>query len=189
MAFGFGSDSDMIRKAIVQAETNRDDRIIFFAAANNDGLNGPELFPAGLENVISVRGTRYDGAFEQKYNPGSWSHKTGPQYGTLAVDVPWAWTTEELTKSGCSVATPIMAAIAAFVISYVGTSQHFDTRKKGVVRTRRGILSVFYEMTMPQHHARTDRLYLAPWFLSDNGSPIDLLSRALSKVPQSDPAP
>lgn len=191
MSFGFGSESPVVKEAIVKAEMKRHDRIIFFAASNNDGLNEPELFPAWLESVISVRGTLHDGEFKQKYNPTSWGHETGlPQYGTLAVDVRCAWTTDDLDKSGCSFATPIMAAIAAIAISYVGTyDQNFDSSHKDLVRTRRGILSVFLEMTAPYHGDRADRRYLAPWFLFNQGSPIDLLRNALRKVPQRDHRP
>ena len=187
ISFGFGTESPAVKKAILEAETKRDERIIFFAASNNDGLNEPELFPAELENVVSVRGTLHDGEFKQKYNPDPWAHKSGlAQFGTLAVDVPCAWTNDTLTKSGCSVATPIMAAIAAIVISYVGTyANNFPPGAHDVVRTRRGILSVFLEMTKGQ--GRTDRRYLAPWFLFERGPPLFLIGNALRNLPQKDP--
>ena len=156
MSYGFADEIPIIRNAIVEAEKRN---VTFFAAANNSGLNEPEMFPAFMESVISVRGTRHNGSFEDDYNPKSWEHKPGPQFGSLARDVPCAWTSESLTKSGCSIATPIIAAIAAVLISFVDREQSLK-EYRDLIRTRRGILSVFRAMAI---ESQPSRLYLAPW--------------------------
>jgi hypothetical protein len=178
MSFGFTDDVKSIRDAIIDAE--KDHSVMFFAAANNDGLNDPEMFPAFMESVISVRGTFYDGSFDPQYNPKSSHFNPGPQYGSLARNVPCAWISESLTKSGCSVATPIVAAIAAMIISFVDrkttVKEYRDT-----VRTRRGMLSVFRMMT---DDPEASRLYLAPWQLFENNrKPWALIEHALSNIP------
>lgn len=178
MSFGFTEDVKSIRNAISNAENNHN--VIFFAAANNDGLNEPEMFPASMESVISIRGTSHDGTFDPQYNPKSPHYNPGPQYGSFARNVPCAWTSESLTKSGCSIATPIAAAIAAMIISFV---DHEPTLKdyRDVVRTRRGMLSIFRTMTDNPHALR---LYLAPWQLFEgNRKPRVLIEHALTNIP------
>ena len=161
MSFGFDRTLKLSRETIDQTG-----KMLFFAAANNDGLNSPELFPANHELVIAVRGTDHNGSFAAQYNPVTPGYKPGCRYGTLATDVPCGGPDDNrLIKSGCSVATPIVAAIAAAVISFVdreGTLQCFQSR----IRERLGILSVFREMTKDQ--LVLERRYLAPWQLCDN---------------------
>ena len=188
MSFGFGVEVGSIRDAIAVAEKIKGGKILFFAAANNNGLNESEMYPAFSEAVISVRGTSCTGAFEPRYNPSSWGHKAGmPQYGTLALDVSCGWPRGSLVKKGCSVATPILAAIAALIISFVDLNvDNLFQDAEAIVRTRRGILSVFHAMTESQ--GQKDRLYLAPSQLYEhsNGQPVFLLGHALLKVPQMD---
>ena len=114
MSFGFKNDVKAIQEAINDAEKKRKSQILFFAAANNSGENEPEMFPARSEAVISVRGTDHMGEMVPLYDPPNWAHKGGNQFCTLAKEVPCGFYQEK--KSGCSVATPIMAAIAAAVI-------------------------------------------------------------------------
>ncbi|RSL42017.1 hypothetical protein CEP53_012424 [Fusarium sp. AF-6] len=163
MSFGFNSEVTPIKNAIVKAERLKGGEILFFAAANNDGLNEPEMFPALFESVISARGTECNGEFIQQYNPKSWSHKTGAQYGTLARDVPYNWPIAKPTKSGCSVSTPILAAIAALLISFVDNQKDWDAERHAI-RTRRGIVSVFNFMAQDLDSFNS-RLYVAPWQL------------------------
>ncbi|KAH7009795.1 peptidase S8/S53 domain-containing protein [Ilyonectria destructans] len=187
MSFGFSDEVTSIREAITEAQRIKESRILFFAAANNNGLNGPELFPAFFESVIAVRGTSHDGTFMPQYTPKMWAHKHEVQYGTLAIDVPCGWVDNTLTKSGCSVATPIMVAIAAALISFV---EHEDSllRQRDLIRTRRGMLSVFNHMADGQPD-RNQRVYLAPWQLfKDNQPPRSLVEYALSLLPQITPA-
>jgi subtilisin family serine protease len=178
MSFGFAEDIQSIREAIIEAEKQK---VIFFAAANNGGWNAPELFPALMESVFSVRGTRYNGAFDDDYNPRSWDHKPGPQFGSLACDVPCAWTSNDLTKSGCSVAAPIVAATAALVMTFVEREASLS-EYRDLIRTRRGILSVFKAMAT---ETKPSRLYLAPWQLFENNrKPRVLIENALTNIPR-----
>ncbi len=188
MSFGFSDEIPSIRAAILEAERVKAGKILFFAAANNNGMNGDEMFPSFFESVISVRGTRCDGRFESQYDPSPWAHKEGLMYGTLAQNVPCGWTC--LVKSGCSVATPIMVAIAASIIRFVNDREDlFSEKARGAIGTRRGILSVFAVMTEKQQGLKR---YLAPWQLLGPG-PLDIervrekassISHALSRLPR-----
>ncbi|RMJ18661.1 hypothetical protein CDV36_001593 [Fusarium kuroshium] len=182
MSFGFNSEVTPIRNAIVQAERLKGGEILFFAAANNDGLNEPEMFPAFFESVISARGTECNGEFIQQYNPKSWGHKIGTQYGTLARDVPYNWPVPKPAKSGCSVSTPILAAIAAVLISFVDNQKDWDSERHAI-RTRRGIVAVFNFMAQDVG-SFNGRLYVAPWQLYEQRrQPQYLVRHALSTIP------
>lgn len=178
MSFGFKEEIQVVEKALTKAECG----MLFFAAANNDGLNGREMFPAHHRSVISVRGTVYSGSFEQQYDPSTWRHKSGLHYGTLAVNVPCFWPDpDRRPKSGCSIATPIMVAIAAAIITFVDRDDALQEQKVSI-RTQEGMLSIFRRMTEDQKPAN-DRRYLAPWQLYENGDPHTLISYALSRLP------
>lgn len=125
MSFGFLGRPQSIEEAIDKAlgPDMRKKRLLIIAAANNDGRKEPERFPASYRGlVISARGTQSNGHFEGDYNPDG---DGGPFYGTLAVEIPCThhWVKEKksnktLTISGCSIAAPIMAAIAATYLQY-----------------------------------------------------------------------
>ncbi|RKK64379.1 hypothetical protein BFJ69_g16745 [Fusarium oxysporum] len=192
LSFGFADSAPGIEEAITYAETLKGGKILFFAAANNQGLNQMEMFPALCESVIPVRGTRHDGSFIQTYNPNTWPHRRGAElYGTISEDVPCDWICGQLVKSGCSVATPIVASIAAMIIRFVicrmasfGNVVNFQE----LIRTRRGMLSVFTLMTQDQEQLRR---YLAPWQLfkecdTSGMGTVHTIGYALLRLPPSD---
>ncbi|KAK3987551.1 hypothetical protein QBC44DRAFT_245552 [Cladorrhinum sp. PSN332] len=125
MSFGFDeeifvNDEPVISNAISEALRIRNQRILFLAAAANEGGNQPEMFPAKHPYVISMRGTD-DKGWLQRFNPP-------PDYAgvscfmTLGQDVPGAALNRhgggEVCKSGTSVSTPIAAGIAAMLLGY-----------------------------------------------------------------------
>jgi len=117
MSFGSTSRSKDIEDAISSAQTLRNGRVLFFAAAGNDGGNCSELYPAALEPVISVRGTYGTSGFIDRYDPDPQPDGEGrPLFGTLAYRVPCGPNDEEV--SGCSIAAPILAATAAVFIEF-----------------------------------------------------------------------
>jgi len=125
MSFGFDREMPVggrlvISNAISDALRARDQRILFFAAAANEGGNQPEMFPANHPHVISIRGTD-DKGWLQRFNPPKGF--TGLNcFMTLGQDVPGAGLSRdggiEVFKSGTSVSTPIAAGIAGILLSY-----------------------------------------------------------------------
>src|SRR3569833_405348 len=188
MSFGFESRVSVIEDALQQASKLKDGKILFFAAANNDGANAHEMFPALDDAVISVRGTRYDGSFVQKFDPPVWPNKAGMKlFGTLGHEVPCGWTAGRLTKSGCSVATPIMAAIAATIISFTEREKdRFEVDDvMGAVGTRWAMLAIFGLMGEDK---KSERFYLAPWHFFQGQEHVarskSLIEYAVSKLPR-----
>lgn len=125
MSFGFSDEVEVnevpvISNSISKALSHRHQRILFFAAAANDGGNQMEMFPATHADVFSIRATDHLGAF-LRLNPPPKS--SGPVvFGTLGQAVASAGLRihgpGEVTKDGTSTATPIAAGIAAMVLGY-----------------------------------------------------------------------
>lgn len=158
-SFGYANTVKSIAQAISKAESVTDDQVLFFAAANNRGQNQDEMFPAFNESVIAVRGTTYDGAPIESYCPSQLRHQQTTVFGTLAKEVLCDWCPGGLTMSGCSVATPILAAIAAMIMQLLESESAYI---QSLIRTRRGMISVFYDMTKEQNR---DVRYVTPWAL------------------------
>ncbi|KAF7552213.1 hypothetical protein G7Z17_g4462 [Cylindrodendrum hubeiense] len=127
MSFGFDEEiyvdgKPVISNAISKALHKTDQRILFFAAAANDGGNRAEMFPASSGQVLSIRGSDEFG-WPQRFNPPP-DYNAKTCFMTLGVDVPGASlsTSEDqgadVCQSGTSVATPIAAGIAAMLLGY-----------------------------------------------------------------------
>ncbi|KAK4168330.1 hypothetical protein QBC43DRAFT_310098 [Cladorrhinum sp. PSN259] len=127
MSFGFDGEirdaqnRPAISNAISNAMHVRDQQILFFAAAANEGGNQSEMFPASHPQVIAIRGTD-DKGWLQRYNPPK--GYTGMDcFMTLGQDVPGAGLSNrdggiDVYHSGTSVSTPIAAGIAGILLSY-----------------------------------------------------------------------
>lgn len=153
LSFGFPRHVQGIREAMADAVHMKRGALTFFAAANNDGFNSREMFPANLgESVISVRGTDRAGSFDPRYNPPTSSDE--PVFGTLGVDVLSDWPGIDHGKhmSGCSVATPIAVAIAVMLLEFAAARPHeFEPDDLRLMRTRRGVFEMFKGMSMHFH--------------------------------------
>jgi hypothetical protein len=116
MSFGFQGEPQAMKFAIRDA-TNRG--VLLFAAASNHGINRRQpAFPARYaDHVICVNSFISDGTRMADSNPAV----TDESIGTLGVEVPGAWPghTGRKVISGTSVATPILAGIAALTLQFV----------------------------------------------------------------------
>ncbi|KAL2118533.1 hypothetical protein VTJ04DRAFT_8193 [Mycothermus thermophilus] len=129
MSFGFDDEPLVqgeyaISNAICGALKDRNQRLLFFAAASNDGGNRQEMFPARHRQVISVRATDDKGWMEHFNPPPGYSSKHPIM--TLGRDVPGAalgGSAEAkngvVYRTGTSVSTPIAAGIAAMILGFV----------------------------------------------------------------------
>ena len=155
MSFGFQDEIPAVTKAIKEATLHRDDKILFLAAASNSGGNMREMFPAHLDDVISVRETNGLGTFSGTNPPVD---PDGPAaFGTLGRDVPSTWLSNvdgvdgEVAKSGSSVATAVAAGIIAMTLTFVQVGMaHPEARLPSEINrawTRRGMLAVLARMS------------------------------------------
>ncbi|KAM7210130.1 hypothetical protein V8F06_014486 [Rhypophila decipiens] len=185
LSFGFPRHVQEIRDAMTDAVHLKRGALTFFAAANNDGFNSREMFPANLgEAVISVRGTDRAGSFDPRYNPPTSSDE--PVFGTLGVDVLSDWPGIDHGKymSGCSVATPIAVAIAVMLIEFAAARPHeFEPDDLRLLRTRRGVFEMFKEIGI---HAGDKRHYVAPFNLFKLSEDVRLakMKAALGRHPE-----
>lgn len=157
MSFGFDHEilvdgKPAISNAISEALRIRDQQILFFAAAANEGGNQPEMFPANNPQVISIRGTDHRGWLQRFNHPKG---NTGIDcFMTLAQDVPGAGLSRdggnEVCKSGTSVSTPIAAGIAAMLLSYArlyGDDLKRFQGDKPALSTFSGMHSIFKKLS------------------------------------------
>ncbi|KAL4985727.1 subtilisin-like protein [Aspergillus falconensis] len=172
MSFGFADEQPCISNAIREALYEREDSIIFFAAASNHGANDREMFPARHDSVISIRATNANGYFED-FNPPK-SQDEAAVFGTLGLDVPSAWTNsdDEVYKSGTSVATAIATGIAGCLLGYVSSKSSEKPFYSSKYRawTRPGMLAIFKAIS--SNTLKEGYLYLTVWDLV--GKPEDV---------------
>ncbi|KAJ5174596.1 subtilisin-like protein [Penicillium canariense] len=165
MSFGFADEQPCISGAIREAQYERKDAILFFAAASNYGANDREMFPARHDSVISIRGTNANGDFED-FNPPKHEDESAV-FGTLGLDVPSAWSNsdDEVYKSGTSIATAIAAGIAGCLLGYI--SSHPPERPfynaKYRAWTRQGMHAIF--RVLSSNTLKAGYLYLTVWDL------------------------
>ncbi|KLU90810.1 hypothetical protein MAPG_10661 [Magnaporthiopsis poae ATCC 64411] len=168
ISFGFSRQKRRIKTAIndaVAIERNSGGgSVLFFAAANNEGLNERELFPASDPNVIAVRGTNEWGEFVRRYNPDPHDSKADlVRFGTLGENIPYDLLDRHAVKSGCSFATPIFAGLVADVLQcfdYVCEREQLRRH----LRTKEGLVALLKLDCLTQIVNRTERWhYLAPW--------------------------
>lgn len=137
-------------KAAISAAQRHNENITFFAAANNEGLNRSEMYPAKLGEdraVLPIRGTYSNGSFHPRFNPPPSSGSL--VFGTLGYDVHSEWPGEKRTRgmSGCSVATPIAATLAVMMIDYASSKPNdFSPNDLSLMRSRRGVFEMFKGM-------------------------------------------
>ncbi|ETS74204.1 hypothetical protein PFICI_14070 [Pestalotiopsis fici W106-1] len=152
MSFGFSDEIPLISKTINEVHLQRNNKILFFAAASNSGGNRKEMFPASHDSVISIRETNSNGAFSDTNPPVD---RLGPAvFGTLGTQVRSAWLRRvdgELPKSGSSVATAIAAGIAAMMLNFANlgfcSSKFVLPTSANRLWTRRGMLALFARMS------------------------------------------
>lgn len=143
LSFGWGQEPTLngdrvITNAISEAQSHCNDNLLIFAAASNRGGSKNVLFPAKKLSVFPIRATNTAGKHEE-FNPPL-PEGGEDVFGTLGVEVPASnrgkSSPQYIDQTGTSVATAIMAGIAAIVIGYINI--HDDQRLWNSVRTFEG---------------------------------------------------
>lgn len=166
MSFGFTQRIPAIEQAISRAVADTAGNILFFAAAANEGGNQTELFPARLDTVIPIRATDHNGT-PQWFNP-----PTDPMrrlnFMTLGTEVASAWLSShpgDKCQTGTSVATPIVAGIAATILAdarvMMRTATEAVREQLRRLGTHRGMNMVLYLLSCKRRYPG-DLYYLYP---------------------------
>ncbi|KAK1704937.1 hypothetical protein BDP67DRAFT_532235 [Colletotrichum lupini] len=182
MAFGFEGPGESVESAIYEAERLKQDKVLFFAAANNNKTTVHELLPSRYNSVISVHGALHDGTFIPACNPQR--HGKGLLrniYSTLGQEVRFG--PGQPTLWGCSLATTIMAAIAACTLQFMLQHEEFLGHLHTIMGTRDWILSLFDIMTRSQDERRERLRFVEPCQLFKDGD--EGLENAFALVHQS----
>lgn len=175
MSFGStASDNSVVEEAIEHA---RSQRVLMFASASNGAGNSPVSYPARSGHGIPV--FAMDGGGNFYLRTPTAERALGYNFATLGVEVE-SWWPESLCgdspnprkrSSGTSIATPIVAASAANVLSFflqysdvAALSEAERNTAWDRLRTPEGMKGVLREMT-----DRNPRVpgydYLQPWLL------------------------
>jgi hypothetical protein len=135
MSFGYTDETepgcDELRGAITAAHAAN---VLIFAAASNSGAHSTEpAFPARVSNVFCIYAG--DGMGNSgRANPTPRKHLFNFLTLGEAVEAAWPHTLSEypwkLRKSGTSFATPVAAAIGAFLLLYARQDLRPDDAKK-----------------------------------------------------------
>lgn len=159
--------NEAIRKA-------RDNGVIIFAAAGNEGGNAGVFWPASLHetgDVIRINSSDGKGS-PSGFNP---SPEIGRWICTLGQGVPSCQTKlgpnrelQVVHRNGSSFATPIAAAIAANILGAVDHADVSNYPKDWVtlrprLRTRLGMEKVLCGICAQVGH-ESSRYYITPWF-------------------------
>lgn len=90
---------------------------LIFAAASNSGGDGRRAYPAKEVGVFAIHATKAGGSSPENLNPPR--DGAPDNFGTLGCSIPSRWNRNDVYITGTSFATPVAAAIAANVLSFV----------------------------------------------------------------------
>lgn len=205
MSFGFPRDDPGIREAIETVMKERKDQIIFFASAGNSS-SSDESFPARHPYVISVFATDRDGMFLPSNAASAARGATVlGTYGEVPDDIGKEFVGtkyEGICKPGSSVATAVMAGIAATLLSYVdalpllvgmqGVAASTTNRTLRHIRSPRGMEAVLHRLAQDDPDHPRFKAVKPPWFWknkSDDTLRYCAICDALSDVDKKLPRP
>ncbi|KAK4560466.1 hypothetical protein LTR86_005662 [Recurvomyces mirabilis] len=117
LSFGFATYKTPELRAIWSAiRYARDNGVLIFAAAGNEGANDGVAWPAKLPDVVCVSATDSYG------RPAGFSSGEGHRVCTMGVSTPTCRTDDKqeiIHRSGTSFSTPVAVAIAATVLAFM----------------------------------------------------------------------
>lgn len=164
MSFGFPDrcyDYDDLARHIQSAYAKG---IVIFAAASNEGANGPRSYPARDPRVMCVHAFDGLGKDARSFNPLAVPNEDN--FATLGIGLQCSWKGVTCYKSGTSFATPIAAGIAANSLQYAKfhTEEGRLSKQDKIyerLRTFDGMRKMFQIMTA--HQDKLGYQWVCPW--------------------------
>jgi len=117
ISLSFGLDDSARPKLKPVLEQLNDRGKLVFAAASNSGGDGRRTYPAKELGVFAIHATKVGGLSPENLNPPR--DGAPDNFGTLGWRIPSRWDRKDVYITGTSFATPIAAAIAANLLSFV----------------------------------------------------------------------
>jgi hypothetical protein len=170
MSFALAETDRIRRDAVYETLAKYNYKPLMFAAASNGGKLDWRRFPASHPDIFCIHSATSNGN-ASSFNPDPIGD-LHCNYSVLGefVEAPHK-DTDTVRLSGTSVATPIAAGIAAFVLDFARqkkskgqTKTVLEPRK---LRTKDGMRSVFAKMGNPRMEGESNAQYfnLQPWHL------------------------
>ncbi|KAH0594306.1 hypothetical protein MHUMG1_08145 [Metarhizium humberi] len=181
MSLSYEFDVEIIDEALKNCQGDKKRPVLFFAASGNFGKDKGEHsagFPARHENVICASSSTYKGN-KSDFNQGPDDMNRWKNFSiigeNLCVAFPAGLNRENYEKrvSGTSMATPIMAGIAALVLEFCNIWKERGGRPTlEKAATMDGMLQIFRECMLSKSNFsyQQGRLNLYPWYLFDGSS-------------------
>jgi hypothetical protein len=167
MSFGYNNKQPRIGQAIERALFNTGNTMLFFAAANNDGANRREMFPARHKDVISIHATDGNGAVAS-FSPAPGSEDPWT-VATLGVDLPGSslgYSLDPHYITGTSAANAVAVGLAGMLL---GLANHHRTKVSfretfERLHSGQGMRALFLAISKDAKSGEKYR-YVAPWAL------------------------
>lgn len=197
LSFGFHRYQEKLSSIGAAIRSARNNGVVIFAAAGNDGGNHGVFWPAALHvggDVIRINATDGDGDASGS-NPdaeAAWDCISTLGEGVPSCQPDSSKPEEVVHRSGTSFATPIAAAIAAIVLGFadsVDWSEYSDAPELlPRLRTALGMGKVLCETCVRRSGSkRSGFSYITPWYFLkvEEKIRISYILRALEDVPES----
>lgn len=185
MSFAFTERMPEIHQAILDANSKRGGKILFFAASSNYSKDDkhPIGFPARMDSVISVfSATPSDG--KSDFSPNGALNKANfsvpGEYINAAFPKALNHDNAEKRQNGTSVSTAILAGIAGLVIEFTRLKGAEPVRGSELLLQPEGIKAVFEKCMLSQVQEIGPQKYLhvKPWhLLNDERDPRQVANR------------
>ncbi|KAF2797775.1 subtilisin-like protein [Melanomma pulvis-pyrius CBS 109.77] len=194
LSFGFPQFHERLRPILTAIRAARENNVLVFAAAGNEGGNKGVFWPAKLYetgDVICVNASDSDGN-ASGFNPTT---AAGTRICTLGEAVPSCERDHQektIHRSGTSFATPIAVSIAALVLGFVDNVLARDVPEdfamlKQRLHTRSGMEKILHNTcVLSEGKRRAGFSYITPWFFLgiEERSRVHIIANELRSIPE-----
>ncbi|KAF2820231.1 hypothetical protein CC86DRAFT_118553 [Ophiobolus disseminans] len=171
MSFGFPRYEARLEPILNAIRAVRENDVLFFAAAGNDGGNQGIFWPAKLHeegDVICISSSDSDGN-APSFNPTTGSNNRICTLGEALPSCQQDAHSNTIYRSGTSFATPIAVAIAAIILGVTDAippetmPPDFDWLKRKTLRTKAGMKKILCTMcVLADKRSRLGFSYITP---------------------------